>query len=476
MPHQGSYLGLRYRYGRSGPDSCLSSPLWIVSLPGRQNAEVETEPCALCIGEKVRSLTQPEGSSIIPLATEALCTGSCDGLPHLGWTRGNVLTLFRSITLATKKTSREIPLAGARSVAVPNARETEIARRLALIIDRLPISALHSFLQNLSNGVDAAIDADRAGQIMQEQSIDGRQWQTASVEGELQFPDPVAVGVEVLPLKKEQQERFDLVLPVPTIFIGETLTTSIVFEFKLGPHNPDQLKEYSRLSPNSTVISVETGTVSKTVIQGELGRPIVLQNWEHLYYALQSMLSGDAQPRVVAVDEPDDLLLKFDHRVAGQDRLAFEIESFLQLIIDRGLLPNRDLVLVIPRGSAAAGTLGNTPPYYCHPESWTSGYRYLVVIYRNVVENIYRVIESVTTDPVGGQLPSAPAGLETMWPTIASVSGLRVSMLAAAPEWERYIGKRYISHGPNGGHRAFTMGHRYVEHPSLLADYFNIDA
>jgi hypothetical protein len=376
----------------------------------------------------------------------------------------NVLTLFGEIALAKKP-----------SVGI-NARETEIARRLALIIDRLPIRALHSFLQNLNDGVDAATDANRADGVMQQQSINGRQWQTATVEGELQFSKSVAVGVEVMPLEKESLDRFDLVVPVPPIFIGGMLTTSVVFEFKLGPHHPDQLMRYSRLSPNSTVISIEMGTVTEAIMPGELGRPIVLQNWEHLYYALQSMLSGDAQPRVVAVDEPDDLLLKFDHRVAGQDRLAFEIESFLQLIIDRGLLPNRNLVLVVPRGVNAAETLGYTSPYYCHPETWKSGYRYLVVIYRNEVEKIYRVKESVTTDRVGGQLPPAPNGIETRWPTIASVGGLRVSMLEEDTEWGNYIGKKYVSHGPKGGARAFTMSHRYVEHPSLLANYFNKNA
>lgn len=396
--------------------------------------------------------------------------------PHSARSRGNILTLFGELALASKKTSAGVPQAGARSVPVANARETEIARRMALIIDHLPIKALHSFLQNLNDGVDAAIDADRADVIIQRQSIGGRQWQTAKVEGDLQFPKPVAVGVEVLPLEKESLDRFDLVVPVPAIFVGGKLTTSIVFEFKLGPHHPDQLMRYSGLSPNSTVISIEMGTVPKTIMPGDLGRPVVLQNWEHLYYALQSMLSGDAQPRIVAIDEPDDLLLKFDHRVAGQDRLAFEIESFLQLIIDRGLLPNRNLVLVVPRGRDAAETLGYTPPYYCHPESWKSGYRYLVVIYRNEVVNIYRVRESLTTDPVGGQQPPAPNGIETRWSTIASVGGLRVSMLEAAPEWGHYIGKKYVSHGPNGGTRAFTMSHRYVEHPSLLADYFNEDA
>lgn len=383
---------------------------------------------------------------------------------------------FGEITLANKKMLEGMPQAGAHVGPVANARETEIARRLALIIDRLPIRALHSFLQNLNDGVDAAIDADRADGVMQKQSVSGRQWQTARVEGELQFPKPIAVGVEVMPSEKESQDRFDLVVPVPPILIGGKLTTSIVFEFKLGPHRPDQLMRYSGLSPNSTVISIEMDTVLKTIMPGEHGRPIVLQNWEHLYYALQSMLSGDAQPRVVAVDEPDDLLLKFDHRIAGQDRLAFEIESFLELIIDRGLLPNRNLVLVVPRGPDAAETLGYTSPYYCHPESWTSGYRYLVVIYRNEVEKIYRVKESVTTDSVGGQLPPAPSGIETIWPTIANVGGLRVSVLEADKEWGRYIGKKYVSHGPKGGARAFTMSHRYVEHPSLLANYFNEEA
>lgn len=378
--------------------------------------------------------------------------------------------------MSKKKASIGTSQAGARSGPVANARETEIARRLAQIIDRLPIRALHSFLQNLKDGVDAATDAERADGIMQQQSISGRQWQTAEVRGALQFTKPVAVGVEVMPEKEGCQDRFDLVVPIPPILIGEKLTTSIVFEFKLGPHHPDQLKRYSELSPNSTVISIEMGDVLRAITLGNLKRPIVLQNWEHLYYALQSMLSGDAQPRIVAVNEPDGLLLKFDHRVAGQDRLAFEIESFLQLIIDRGLLPNRNLVLVVPRGSDAAETLAYTCPYYCHPESWKSGYRYLVVIYRNQVMNIYRVRESVTTDPVGGELPPAPKGIETMWPTIASVGGLRVSTLDADPEWALYIGKRYVSHGPNEGTRAFTMSHRYVDHPSLLANYFNQDA
>lgn len=356
---------------------------------------------------------------------------------------------------------------------VAKARETEIARRLALIFDRLPLIALHSFLQNLNDGVDTAANYDKGNRIPPYRHFNARQWQTAEAISRLQFPEPLAVVVEVTPSNKDSRDRFDLVIPIPAILIGGKLATSLIFEFKLGAHDPAQLKKYSVLSPNSIVISIELGAVQTAVTKGDLGLPIVLQNWEHLYYALQSMLSGDAQPRVVPVEEPDDLLLNFDHRVAGQDRLAFEIESFLQLIIDRGLLPNRNLVLVVPRGTNAAETLSSASPYYRHPDSWESGYRYLVVIYGNTIQNIYKVTESVTTDHVDGLLPPSPKGIEADWQDIASAGGSRVSMLEADLILEqRYKGKKYVSHGPKGGARAFTMSHRYVQHPDLLANYF----
>lgn len=353
-----------------------------------------------------------------------------------------------------------------------NARETEIARRLWHVIERLPIRALQNFMRNLRDGVDETSERPEANRI---------RWAThvATSSPICILRDPIA-RVEVSPEAEGSTDRFDLVIPTPPVIIAGQLVTSITFEFKLGSYDSSQLQRYALALKNSVLLSVSKEAVGlDQIFKLDGTTPVVFQTWEHLYFALHGMLSGDAGPRVEKVDEPADLLLKFDHRLAGQDRVSFEIESFLELLISRDLLPNRDLVLVVPRGLLASETLQASPPYYRHPDSWRPGYRYLVTVYRNQIQDIFEVTNSVTTDSVDGTVPPAPNGMNPKeWEEeIAASPGSRVSVLrrltALDPILGTYVNQKYYKPGPKGRAAAFTQTHRYVEHPEDLGNYFN---
>lgn len=351
------------------------------------------------------------------------------------------------------------------------ARETEIAKRLSLIFDRMPLAALNSLLANLCDGIRSEIgDSAEPPQ---------RQWHVVTdLPREVHVHTPAAVSVEVLPSEKTSKRRFDLVVPIPAIVLGGRIVTTLIFEFKLGFHSIDQLRSYTSAAPNSLVISIATnGDNSEMINEFKNGKLIVFQQWNHLYFVLQSMLSGDSQTRTVLLEEePDELLLKIDHRVAGQDRLAFQIEDFLALTVDRGLLSNPNLVLVVPEGGPAQQTLSHDPPYYCHPIGWRAGYRYLVSIAGNEVKKVFVVDKSVATDKINDQLPDHLPGLKDDWPTIAASGGSRVSLLRPPNRGETnlgdYIGKRYSRRTKRKTSAAFTMSHRYLDHPDELALYF----
>jgi hypothetical protein len=362
-----------------------------------------------------------------------------------------------------------------KAKALPNARikarETEIARRLLHVLERLPVRAMQNFVQNLADSIPRVLEEPASG-------AKGK-WVAHVLNGTVLLPWDCFAHVEIVKAAEGTQERLDLVLPTAPVLVGGRLITSLVFEFKLHSYQLAQLTAYAAALPNSLLVSIskqEHGV--EQIALNTSGATVVFQTWEHLYFAFARMLSGDPAPRLVRVDEPPDLLLNFDHRVAGQDRVSFEIESFLELLLNRDLLPNRDLVLVVPRGAAAQSTLQHTPPYYRHPESWRAGYRYVVSIYRNRIEDIFEVVHSITTDRVDDTPPPAPIGFAAKeWEDdIASSPGSRISVLkpldSSDPHLGIFLGRQYEKVGPKGRPAAFVQTHRYLDHPLDLGDHF----
>lgn len=352
------------------------------------------------------------------------------------------------------------------------ARETELARRLLLVLERLPHRALQNLVQNLADALHRMLN------LIEEAPGRGR-WQSHTTTGRLSIVKGCYARLEIAPRDEGTQERLDLVLPIAPIIVGSRLVTSIVFEFKIGPYQLDQLDRYAAVLPNSLIISISRQTDGfEQQVRDTAGAVIVFQTWEHLYFSLAQMLSGDAAPRLVRVDEPVDLLLNFDHLVAGQDRVAFEIESLLELLLDRDLLPNRNLVLVVPQGEHAASTLQDHPPYYRHPDSWRAGYKYLVTIKGNQIKGIFEVVHSATTDRVDGTFPPPPPGVraKTWEEEIAATPGSRVSILRKLDATDQvlgpYLDRRYDRTGPKGHTAAFVQTHRYIEHPDELKYFF----
>jgi hypothetical protein len=377
------------------------------------------------------------------------------------------ITGTRGTRLSAKAVTRN-----SKSNARIKARETEIARRLLLVLDRLPSRALQNFVQNLVDALPRLLN-------LREVPAAGGRWHSHAANGGVSLSKDSYARVEVVPGVEGTQDRLDLVLPTAPVLVGDQLITSLVFEFKIGAYQLDQLERYAAVLPNSLLMSVSKQPHGlEQLARAVTGATIIFQTWEHLYFAFARVLSGDAAPRLFQVDEPTGLLLNFDHLIAGQDRASFEIESFLDLLLNRDLLPNRDLVLAIPRGAWAASTLQEDPPYYRHPDSWRAGYSYVVSVYRNEIEGIFEVVHSVTTDPVEGTPPPPPPGVDSeKWEQeVAAEPGSRVSILrrldATDPVLGPYLGRRYEKAGPKGHAAAFVQTHRYIEHPGELKEFF----
>lgn len=351
-------------------------------------------------------------------------------------------------------------------------RELEIARRFRQIIDGLPNIALNNLVANLVEVSGLGAQPVAAGEAV----TISRSWTTTTAAERLQFQSHPEVAVEVVPSGRTV-DRFDLVVPIPIVRLFGNSVTCLIFEFKLGRRDCAQLKRYCELAPNALVISVSMDPNGDEPIERpkEGGRPWIHQTWEHVYFALQSLLSGDATPRIARIDEPGDLLLNFDHRVAGQDRLAFAIESFLSLIVERNLLPNRTLTLVIPVGGNAASSLQHGPPYYAHSDSWQSGYRFLVAIRGNEIQAVYSVEESVSTERIDGVGPPCPSGLDKeLWARLCRDEVLRVSVLKdVSQEHVSILGARFREKGPTGRTKTFTQTHRYLASLDELSRYFS---
>lgn len=347
------------------------------------------------------------------------------------------------------------------------ARELELARRFTRVVDLVPVSGWHSFVRNLVQGLtgeDSSASAQRWG---------------VTPKTAAEFVWPVENVTELPPRVGASENRFDVVLPTAPFVVEERLFTSIVVEFKLGTRNRLQLEKYAAAAPHSLVVSISTDTAGDQPLERNGSKFWVHQTWEHVYYALHAMLSADAGSRVVAVEEPDDLLLKFDTKIAGQDKLSFELESFLELIVDRGLLPDRNLTLVVPVGKNAAPTLMHSPPYYAHPATWTPGYRYLVSIKGNTVLDVYEVRSSKTTAAGAGETNPPPDGIEEgLWKHLCEDTTLRVSVLdsiSGADQTARsLVQKKYVNPTGTGRNRTFTQTHRYFSELGDLAAYFRV--
>lgn len=359
--------------------------------------------------------------------------------------------------------------------------ELEFARNVRDVLTSLPYQALLNFLGWLEDPSEAWLKKKPLNEKSKTSpdNVGGNRRWVKSSSGDMEFFDAASLPVEVCPSDAKSVRRFDLVVPVPPRNIGDRLVTSIVFEFKLGEHDPVQLKDYAGLAPSSLVISIAKDAPGVEPFQCDKHSPKawwICQNWEHLYFALSNLLSADARSRVTPLDPPDNLLLGFDHMIPGQDQLTFFVEKLLYQIHERDLLNPQGLTLIVPKGKHAQLTL---PAYYAHPKSWRSGYQYLVVIEGNILLDVYEVTKSMTTDRIADEPPKKPDKFDDeVWQELIRDDSLRISILKKMSAIDEKIvdvvKRKYKSNStPSGRAASFTQGHRYLNSLDELRKYFN---
>ena len=352
--------------------------------------------------------------------------------------------------------------------------ELEFARNVRDVFAQLPYQALLNLLRGVEDSIGEYADDKAPVKQSTKNTVNPiRPWLTH--EEKLQYYRHATLPVEALPLDGEKQNRFDLVIPIPPRQMSGKLITSIIFEFKLGPHDPTQLQTYANLAPNSLVVSIAKDDPVVGPIRSNNGNLWIIQTWEHLYFALRNLLSSDAQSRSSEIAPPECGLLDFDYRAPGADRLTFIIEKLLTHIEVRDLLPLPGLTLVVPRGKYARETL---PYFYAHPNGWRAGYKYLAVISGNVLEKVYKVTCSYTSEELPDGSQSRPKGLSPgAWQYLLDeASSLRVSMLDELmddPNVNAAISKKFIKRSASGRATSFTQSHRYVNTLEELSKIFN---
>lgn len=376
-------------------------------------------------------------------------------------------------------------------------RELELARQLASVFQELPAKALMNFSTTLADSVRFYAEAENEDvndgrSVESVQREDHKGWTTLK-QRDVQLVTAPAIACEVsLP---KSQERLDVVVPIaPLVLACGRIVTSLVFELKLGSRDKRQLESYARQLSESLVISISRDDVISPIEQdpkscgavnsysGIKDPYWVCQTWDHLYFALQDLLSGDPQRRVSIIDPLDDLLFGFDHKIPGQDRLTFICERLLGAIEERNLLSSRNLTLVVPIGKNAKKSLGNTPPYYAHGIAWRSGYRYIACVEAHKLDSVYVVLESHSTARIDGKVPLRPDSFadkrnQALWEHLCAGEELRVSLLSKMEEGEAVrlgvpIGKEYREVGEKKRRKTFVLSHRYFDHISELGKYF----
>lgn len=304
-------------------------------------------------------------------------------------------------------------------------RELEIAANFEKVINHLPVDFFNAFINTIL-GYKNEINSNQIG-TYRERAI---------------FND---------------QRRVDLELCLFTSY------SKIIFEFKLGKENFEQVKGYAKTAEKALVVSV-----AKEILTSESDKNIVQLTWTDLFNGLLKVSSSEVRERLIPLDSSTNFSPDFPDRRLGEPALSF-LEDFLFTVRDQKLVSFKGNRVMVVAGEMATNTSKNHDLYW-FGQNWDKDFQYLVVVNNSVIQYVGEVIERYFgLDELNEISDKDHRNLIVMTFNEESHRDQFVgqSIVLLKPINDEMIGKRFVQRG------AITQSHRYFENLKKVFEQFN---
>lgn len=178
---------------------------------------------------------------------------------------------------------------------------------------------------------------------------------------------------------KDNKNRVDL------YFNLSNLPSKIIFEFKLGKENINQVIGYENSTENSLIVSISSNYKihdNKNIIQ---------LSWNELFNGFIKIASAEIREKLIPIDTTESFSPGFPERRLGEPALSF-LEDFLFTIRNEKLVPFKG-----ERVLAVAGRMANSITkkhnVYWFGINWDRDFEYLAVIEKNKINYVGKVKE-----------------------------------------------------------------------------------
>jgi len=169
------------------------------------------------------------------------------------------------------------------------------------------------------------------------------------------------------------------------VFNFSPVISKIVFEFKLGKENQEQVIGYADSCNNSLIVSV-----AKEVKKISDSR-IVQLTWNDLFNGLLKIASSEVREKLIPLDLIENFSPGFPDRRLGEPALAF-LEDFLFTIKKENLVAFKGKRVMIVTGKMASRTTQNHNVYW-FGTNWDKDFQYLVVVNESQIQYVGEVTE-----------------------------------------------------------------------------------
>jgi hypothetical protein len=159
----------------------------------------------------------------------------------------------------------------------------------------------------------------------------------------------------------------------------------IIFEFKLGKENQEQVIGYANSLNDSLIVSV-----AKEIKKINDSR-IVQLTWNDLFNGLLKIASSEVSEKLIPIDLIENFSPGFPDRRLGEPALAF-LEDFLFTIRDENLVPFKGKRVMVVTGKMASRTTMNHNVYW-FGNNWDKDFQFLVVVNESQIQYVGEVKE-----------------------------------------------------------------------------------
>ncbi|MBN1998512.1 hypothetical protein JW935_13220 [candidate division KSB1 bacterium] len=273
--------------------------------------------------------------------------------------------------------------------------------------------------------------------------------------------DPRYLEIQTeLAVFKENKDRADLVCKFPTF-------KEIIFEFKLGDENVDQVKRYSKNKPEAKIISISKKSKFNEVELKHFPQ-IKTYTWQEVLNGFLPIISPEMQEKLKPTQADTSFYPAFPERRLG-DPTLFVLENFLILLKEENLITTKgEKVLVVTGEMASKSTCVHN--VYWFGLNWNRDFQYLVVVHQKKLVYVGEVIERIFDKQSFDQFESD------------NIEIIKKAYNESPEGSKGYYGQpvivlKEVEHGKKdsyyAGKGAITQSHRYFNNLSQFFNYFS---